>query len=617
MPGQDVIDEDEEQDSSALARKQKESILDVVNSDPPWQSNQGNSKARGPAKSSPMRPQDSQTSTQSSALSTESDEPLVNGGTRTRQLNVRAKDERKDLASERQINHDLADFFSQDPPPPPSTVTFAISESSDAHYATTPNGKKTKSGGFRSFFGGSKKRDDAVISQDGSLPQSSGRRASHQRLPSVTETYTSGDLARKGTKGDAAVRNGSYTPPPGLGPAPWQQYRGTAARHYPQSDRPSLYGPSHSNRSVTTTSTLRGDPPTSILRQPNIPPALSHSTDGDRDTWSRINQDSRSLRQSAGQEEATPRFGLGLADTPKAQVLGAAVMGTGGAATVGKVGRELDNQELLRGVLPPSTIQAESDQSKTLNGAPSRPRKSSGRRASSSSTSTNGQSSPRAQQSQFARPPSPLQTPEAHPTMGATQSPGIGTTTADLSGPELPDASRSPGNSGGIVSPGVGNVTAVSPPPIPSPVNGTSDTLFGLRTQMVAAQSVAECVALLDAFVEQRLKAAASMSFASPALSFASKSDYVSTPRLERGGSFMTHSKLSTVDEPAVPLPSPIALPSLSAQAGSNVAITKENNGERMASLSDALESGTESIDAVNEKSATLESRKDVAIGGS
>lgn len=63
-----------------------------------------------------------------------------------------------------------------------------------------------------------------------------------------------------------------------------------------------------------------------------------------------------------------------------------------------------------------------------------------------------------------------------------------------------------------------------------------STTLYGLRTQMTTAQSVTECIALLDAFVEARLKAAAEMimtpSESSPMPDYVGHAD-LATPRGE------------------------------------------------------------------------------------
>ncbi|SCZ90378.1 BZ3500_MvSof-1268-A1-R1_Chr1-3g01952 [Microbotryum saponariae] len=147
---------------------QEDPLIDILNSPPPWsrQSSNDNNPTGAGSGSVPMRVQDSQSSNASSDI-----EPVVIEGPNARMRGIRAKDEREDLLSERQVNNDLVDFFSAPPPRPSDTQSIASAAPSyatnapSASPATVTNrigdappspSPVKKRGGFRTLFSKSK-----------------------------------------------------------------------------------------------------------------------------------------------------------------------------------------------------------------------------------------------------------------------------------------------------------------------------------------------------------------------------------------------------------------------------------------------------------------------------
>lgn len=186
-------DDDEDDDDPTLPRSRtrpKESLLDILNSPPPgWVettktptpllSIPGTTGSPSPA-SVGMAITPSQDSVQSSSSggfsdSSEAFDAWANASSATRKRTLKPKDERKDLAFERQINSDLVDFFQHSPPPsshpplPPSVE--------DKYAPQSP--KQARKGGLRGMFSrGSKTKEDErpgspVTTEDSRTPSNS------------------------------------------------------------------------------------------------------------------------------------------------------------------------------------------------------------------------------------------------------------------------------------------------------------------------------------------------------------------------------------------------------------------------------------------------------------
>ncbi|GAA5952885.1 hypothetical protein JCM21900_004254 [Sporobolomyces salmonicolor] len=278
-------EEDEEQDidgelniAGRKKKTQKESLLDLLNSEPPW-SGEGEdpSRLRGasappstnynnstvsashsrrpsvriaprrlaPAEdpmnsmSVPMRAQDSQNSVATTRSATSAYTLAPSGGLdawmgvdpAARQGPLKAKDEKRDLASERQVNTDLMDFFKSSPPPTTTPLDRFTFPSDDPARSLSP--KKSKGGlrGFMSKVAGSKKdptSSDEATSLDSSRALSGsqtslasrGRKGGSPTLfnsQSVATSTSPSAAMRTAGFSDVAAKAATYTPPPGLG----------------------------------------------------------------------------------------------------------------------------------------------------------------------------------------------------------------------------------------------------------------------------------------------------------------------------------------------------------------------------------------------------------------
>ncbi|KAK4058103.1 hypothetical protein OIO90_000842 [Microbotryomycetes sp. JL221] len=211
----------------------QETLMDFVENEPaPSQPVpiKVNDDQRAPS-SVAMRTQISQISekSQASGVSTESEpEVAPNTSPKIRKPRIRAKDERKDLAHERQINHDLADFFATAPPPSVrktsvSSSIFAAADAQQDTFTTSPKRKPAFGGLF------SRKRKDSFGGHPNQLERLDSN-ASRQVPPSISGVSVRSRASSQDTSAMAAMKaagfsdivasRASYAPPPllGLGP---------------------------------------------------------------------------------------------------------------------------------------------------------------------------------------------------------------------------------------------------------------------------------------------------------------------------------------------------------------------------------------------------------------
>ncbi|BGP44952.1 hypothetical protein JCM10450v2_000767 [Rhodotorula kratochvilovae] len=247
---------EEDEDAAAEAeRARKDSLMDLLHAGPPGSGTGSGSSAGAGAgsrraslvprrpvppddpshpMSAAMRVQDSQGSvrTVDSALS---DDSFASGSPRARAL--KAKDEKRDLASERQINHDLVDFFSNAPPPPPSrSGGFSSAYADDLPPVRAPASPKKSKGGLRglvSMVTGSSRAEkeaearasvDAAVAPTPPPQQQQKQQQQQQRTgaaspPRVQKTTRSRSLSQQGIAAAAPLgaSAAAYAPPPGLG----------------------------------------------------------------------------------------------------------------------------------------------------------------------------------------------------------------------------------------------------------------------------------------------------------------------------------------------------------------------------------------------------------------
>ena len=183
--------------------------MDLLNSNPPWPENEspapptrrnegaslkqnGQNGLPTPSSTS-MQMQNSQNSVYSSASDDFTPKPL--------QRHMKAKDERADIGRERQINHDLVDFFASAPPP----TELSLVKEEEASLSKKKGGLR----GFMSKIGGSKKDDGSSSPTREDLHLS--------RKPSLS-SMPSGSMGRKSTRSvgtsSAAEFAPATTPPP-------------------------------------------------------------------------------------------------------------------------------------------------------------------------------------------------------------------------------------------------------------------------------------------------------------------------------------------------------------------------------------------------------------------
>ncbi|KAM0756498.1 hypothetical protein T439DRAFT_376677 [Meredithblackwellia eburnea MCA 4105] len=249
-------DEDDLDDFGGRRRNPKESLMELLSTPPPWQENnekfapdkfvanspQGSISSRlgsapgsaGPI-SAPMAHQDSQASVRSeeSMRSSGSEYQEANPGVKGR---IKAKDERADLAHERQINYDLVDFFANNPPPLPSHDSSAVRERehreresstgsterpSSAGAGTNAQSQsptKKRSGGIRGLM--SKVKGGSVSGQGGKGRDAdqvsvAPTQSSHATRSSIDTKYgsPSWNQGKSGRTSQSGTNGYGYTPP--------------------------------------------------------------------------------------------------------------------------------------------------------------------------------------------------------------------------------------------------------------------------------------------------------------------------------------------------------------------------------------------------------------------
>ncbi|BGO96782.1 hypothetical protein NBRC10513v2_000718 [Rhodotorula toruloides] len=246
----------------------KDSLIDVLNSPPPWSNGDATPSRRQsiiPKRPVPqddplhpvsvaMRVQGSQNSvsTVDSAASEGGDgeDALASPGARMRAL--KAKDERRDLASERQINNDLMAFFAAEPPslPRPMSTIDARPSFDDSPSKDKSTASKRSLGGLRGLVSrvtggssGSGKKDDSAgpvsptspppnsppppsyRSRAGSPPRRASRMHSIDGGEGSSASNAQTALRAAGFSDSIARAATKYTPPPGLGTPPARDAR--------------------------------------------------------------------------------------------------------------------------------------------------------------------------------------------------------------------------------------------------------------------------------------------------------------------------------------------------------------------------------------------------------
>ncbi|GAA5926711.1 hypothetical protein JCM3775_007017 [Rhodotorula graminis] len=247
---------EEDEDAAAAVEgqqrpeRQRESFLDLLNSPPPTGDPASHRLSIHPRRPVPtddpshpmsvaMRVQQSQDSMPSIDSPTS---PAVEPGDSPRTRAYKAKDEKRDLASERQINRDLANFFSNPPPGPvlaagPARLDRPPIIVNDQPSARQSTSSPTKGkGGFRGLMsmvtgGGSSKNKDKELEPRPSLstPPSSPPPPSYRSRSSVSASSPSAPAGPATSVSQAAMRAAgfgenvalaakaaAYAAPPGL-----------------------------------------------------------------------------------------------------------------------------------------------------------------------------------------------------------------------------------------------------------------------------------------------------------------------------------------------------------------------------------------------------------------
>ncbi|KAM0793161.1 hypothetical protein ACM66B_000635 [Microbotryomycetes sp. NB124-2] len=173
-----------------------------------------------------MRPQPSQLSSNSGVSTGSEAEVDPNASPRISKPRIRPKDEREDLAHERQINHDLADFFATAEPPSSrnssvSHSAFEILGPKDDPFQTSP---KRSRGAFGGLFSRSRKKSNPALDNELERIEST---VSRRVPPSVSGVSVRSRASSQDTSAMAAMRaagfsdvaasRASYVPPPLLG----------------------------------------------------------------------------------------------------------------------------------------------------------------------------------------------------------------------------------------------------------------------------------------------------------------------------------------------------------------------------------------------------------------
>ncbi|GAA5890370.1 hypothetical protein JCM8208_002794 [Rhodotorula glutinis] len=247
---------EEDEDAAVVAEgqqrpeRQRESFMDLLNSAPPSADPAAHRLSVHPRRPVPiddpshpmsvaMRVQESQDSMRSIDSPTSA---VVEQGDSPRTRAYKAKDEKRDLASERQINRDLANFFSNPPPGPAPTAGPARLDRPSTIVDDAPTARQSASSptkgksGFRGLMsmvtgGGSSKNKDKELEPRPSLstPPSSPPPPSYRSRSSISASSPSASAAPATSVSQAAMRAAgfgenvalaakaaAYAAPPGL-----------------------------------------------------------------------------------------------------------------------------------------------------------------------------------------------------------------------------------------------------------------------------------------------------------------------------------------------------------------------------------------------------------------
>ncbi|GAA5896585.1 uncharacterized protein JCM6883_006952 [Sporobolomyces salmoneus] len=240
-------DEDSLDDRDSLAqqeKRKKQSLMNLLASPPPWSSCESPSPAPGGVA---MESQNSQSSssamtrtdssiTSSVATGGGGEEAWVNVSPMKRQKGLKPKDEKRDLASERQINNDLVSFFRNSPP----TSIRGLPQTTDQPVvapSSPPLAGKRSKGGLRGFMNKVTSRRSASSSSEDpssslnpfmSLAEPTPPPPQTQRAPTPSNGGTGPRTPRMRSisaqstlsQGGGGGNSTAYALPPGLGETP-------------------------------------------------------------------------------------------------------------------------------------------------------------------------------------------------------------------------------------------------------------------------------------------------------------------------------------------------------------------------------------------------------------
>ncbi|KAK4054833.1 hypothetical protein OIV83_000757 [Microbotryomycetes sp. JL201] len=219
-----------------------------------------------------MQPQASQLSS-SSGLSTGSEaDTSPNASPRILKPRIRPKDERKDLAHERQINHDLADFFATAEPPSARKSSMSgsafeiLGPKEPQPFEASP---KRSRGAFSGLFSRRKKSNSALDNELERIESSTSRRVppsvSGISVRSRASSQDASAMASMRAAGfsDVAASRASYVPPPLLG---------LGTEHLTPTDSVTPTSATFAEKPRTPTSIARIAPSVNMLAQSDTSP---------------------------------------------------------------------------------------------------------------------------------------------------------------------------------------------------------------------------------------------------------------------------------------------------------------------------------------------------------
>ncbi|GAA5980431.1 hypothetical protein JCM10908_001652 [Rhodotorula pacifica] len=229
-----IEDETTEDSDVSAADEYKAALIEVINSAPPWETTPTKPKLAIVQPASHIQEVDESPTAVSQAASTDGvphwrEKPDREIAAR-RLPAVRAKDQQRDWASERQINHDLMEFFATPPPSAPSRPTaYGNSRSPSAQHrkslSSSPNlqrlVERVTTAPYKADWGPA--RPDSVSRSSSDFAAEDGHRinaplrsptASHS--PRLYNDASSRSTYRASSEGSVRGRKTGFALPPGL-----------------------------------------------------------------------------------------------------------------------------------------------------------------------------------------------------------------------------------------------------------------------------------------------------------------------------------------------------------------------------------------------------------------